>query len=60
MTMNSKKMETARAWLRLVRGEGDAATKREYLMEKGFTEEECEALLEWDRLDERGIAPLFG
>jgi len=53
----SKKMETGRTWLRLARGEGDANSKREYLAEKGFTEEELEELMRWDREDSRSAEP---
>ena len=53
------KIEQGRTWLRLVRGEGDAETKRAYLGEKGFTEEELKELLEWDAKDREGT-PLFG
>jgi hypothetical protein len=55
-----KKMETARTWLRLARGEGDANTKREYLAAKGFSSEELEELMRWEREDARNAeVPLF-
>jgi len=57
--MEMKKMNQGKTWLRLVRGEGDAGTKRAYLAEKGFTEEELEELLAWDKRDQEG-ASLFG
>lgn len=62
MKKNSKRIESARTWLRLVRAEGDdVGSKREYLREKGFTEGELEELLSWDREDARHPEPpLFG
>lgn len=55
-----KRLESARTWLRLVRGEGDAGSKRKYLSEKGFTDEELEELMKWDRADaQEPEPPLF-
>jgi hypothetical protein len=58
-TTQQQRKEQARTWLRKVRGEGDAETKRGFLEEKGFTKEEVDELLEWDRTD-GPEAPLFG
>lgn len=49
-----KRMETARTWLKLAREEGewgDAISKRSFLAEKGFSEEELDELMAWDRKD---------
>lgn len=48
------KMQAAQEWLRLVRGEGDAQTKRAYLREKGLGEGEIDEVLEQDRADREG------
>ena len=44
--------QAARDWLRLVRGEGDAQTKRAYLLEKGLGAEEITEVLEQDEAEQ--------
>jgi hypothetical protein len=55
----NEKMETGRRWLRLVRGDGNEETKREYLTERGYTREELDELFWEERRWERE-RPLFG
>jgi hypothetical protein len=44
--MNKPEMSTAKRWLRLLRCEGDFASKARYLRERGYTAEEIEVLIE--------------
>ena len=53
------KMDQGRTWLRLVRAEDDTNAKREYLVEKGFTEKQLEELFEWERRERAEGIPLF-
>lgn len=49
------RMEAARGWLRLVRGEGDEESKREYLQGRGLSEGEVRRVLEDDEKEARGL-----
>ena len=51
MMEKKQRMETAREWLKLVRGEGDATTKRAYLLERGLEEGEVARVLEDDEAE---------
>jgi len=46
-----ERMKTAREWLKIVRGEGDAQSKRAYLLGKGLEEGEVSRVLEEDEAD---------
>jgi hypothetical protein len=60
MLEKETRMKTGRTWLRLVRKQltkWDRKDKRSYLAEKGFTEEELDILMEWDRKDATNTEP---